>query len=164
MVSNRRGWLKAAIFVAALVLVNIAARYGYTRIDFTKEGRFTLSPKTKSILKEAKQPISITVFLDGELPAAFKRLRNATKDLLTDYRAYAGTDIKVIFVDPIAGLSAVEQDTAIHNLYQAGIEATTLNIKNDNGFAQKTIFPMAIIAADGKRLPRKVIAEPGCHG
>lgn len=164
MVSNRKDWLKAGIFVAALILVNIAARYVYTRIDFTKEGRFTLSPKTKSILKEAKQPISITVFLDGELPAAFKRLRNATKDLLTDYRAYAGTDIKVVFVDPIAGLSAVEQDTAINNLYQAGIEATTLNIKNDNGFAQKTIFPMAIIAADGKRLPVKLLQNLDATG
>jgi ABC-2 type transport system permease protein len=164
MVSNRKNWLKAGVFVAALILVNIAARYGYTRIDFTKEGRFTLSPKTKSILKEARQPISITVFLEGELPAAFKRLRNATKDLLTDYRAYAGTDIKVIFVDPIAGLSALEQDTAIHNLYQAGIEATTLNIKNDNGFAQKTIFPMAIIAAGGKRLPVKLLQNLDATG
>lgn len=164
MVVNRKDWLKAGIFVAAFILVNIASRYVYTRIDFTKEGRFTLSPKTKSILKEAKQPISITVFLDGELPAAFKRLRNATKDLLTDYRAHAGTDIKVIFADPIAGLSASEQDTAINNLYQAGIEATTLNIKNDNGFAQKTIFPMAIIAAGGKRLPVKLLQNLDATG
>ncbi len=164
MVRNGRNWLKAGIFIAVLILVNIAARYLYTRIDFTKEGRFTLSPKTKSILKEAKHPISITVFLDGELPAAFKRLRNATRDLLTDYRAYAGRDVKVIFADPIAGLSAAEQDTAIHNLYQAGIEPTTLNIKNDNGFAQKTIFPMAIIAADGKRLPVKLLQNMDATG
>lgn len=155
MVKNK--YFKAAIFVLAIVLVNIAARYLYTRIDFTKERRFTLNDKSKAILKAAKQPISITVFLDGDLPAAFKRLKNATSDLLTDYRAYAGTDIKVIFADPIAGLSAAEQDTAINNLYQAGIEATTLNIKNDNGFAQKTIFPMAMIVADGKRYPVKLL-------
>lgn len=155
MVKNK--YFKAVIFVLAIVLVNIAARYLYTRIDFTKERRFTLNDKSKEILKAAKQPISITVFLDGDLPAAFKRLKNATSDLLTDYRAYAGTDIKVIFADPIAGLSAAEQDTAINNLYQAGIEATTLNIKNDNGFAQKTIFPMAMIVADGKRYPVKLL-------
>lgn len=164
MVRIRKNWLKAGIFVAAFILINIVSRYLYTRIDFTKEQRFTLSVKTKSILKEAKQPISITVFLDGELPAAFKRLRNATKDLLTDYKAYAGADIKVIFADPIAGLSASEQDTAINNLYQAGIEATTLNIKNDNGFAQKTIFPMAIIAAGGRRLPVKLLQNLDATG
>jgi ABC-2 type transport system permease protein len=155
MVKNK--YFKAAIFVLAIVLLNVVAQYLYTRIDFTKEKRFTLNDKSKEILKAAKQPISITVFLDGDLPAAFKRLRNATSDLLTDYKAYSGTDIKVIFADPIAGLSAAEQDTAINNLYQAGIEATTLNIKNDNGFAQKTIFPMAMIVADGKRYPVKLL-------
>ncbi|SDK41704.1 gliding-associated putative ABC transporter substrate-binding component GldG [Pedobacter sp. ok626] len=155
MVKNK--YFKAAIFLLAIVLVNIGGQYLYTRIDFTKERRFTLNDKSKAILKAAKQPISITVFLDGDLPAAFKRLKNATSDLLTDYRAYAGTDVKVIFADPIAGLSAAEQDTAINNLYQAGIEATTLNIKNDNGFAQKTIFPMAMIVADGKRYPVKLL-------
>ncbi|WP_316817384.1 gliding motility-associated ABC transporter substrate-binding protein GldG [Pedobacter nyackensis] len=157
MVNSNNKWLKIGVFIAVLVLVNIAAQYFYTRIDFTKEQRYTLSDKSKTILKSAKSPISITVFLEGDLPAAFKRLRNSTKDLLTDYKAYAGTDIKVIFVDPIAGLSAAEQDTAINNLYEAGIEATTLNIKNDNGFAQKTIFPMAMIAADGKRFPVKLL-------
>lgn len=89
MVKNKKKWLSAGIFIAVLLLVNIAAQYIYTRIDFTKEQRFTLSPKTKSILKNTEKPITITVFLDGELPAAFKRLKNATKDLLTDYRAYA---------------------------------------------------------------------------
>lgn len=164
MVVTSNKWFKVGVFIVALVLVNVAAQYIYTRIDFTKEGRFTLSPESRAILKNAKSEISITVFLDGDLPAAFKRLRNATKDLLTDYKAYAGTDIKVIFVDPIAGLSAVEQDTAINNLYQVGIEATTLNIKNDNGFAQKTIFPMAMIAADGKRFPVKLLQNTDVTG
>nr|WP_121271292.1 gliding motility-associated ABC transporter substrate-binding protein GldG [Pedobacter schmidteae] len=157
MVNTKETWLKIIAFVGLLILINVAVQFVYTRIDFTKEKRFTLSDKTKTILKQATSPVSITVFLDGDLPSAFKRLRNATKDLLTDYKAYSGKDIKVIFVDPIAGLSAAEQDTAINNLYQVGIEATTLNIKNDNGFAQKTIFPMAMIAADGKRFPVKLL-------
>ncbi len=164
MVKSNNKWLSIALFIAAIAIVNIASQYAYTRIDFTKEQRFTLSPKSKEILKNVKSPVSITVFLDGDMPAAFKRLRNSTKDLLNDYKAYAGTDIKVIFVDPISGLSAAEQDTAINNLYQVGIEATTLNIKNDNGFAQKTIFPMAMIAADGKRFPVKLLQNQDATG
>lgn len=157
MVKKNSKWLWTGVFILGIVLLNVASQYVYTRIDFTKEQRFTLSSKSKEILKNAKAPILITVFLDGDLPAAFKRLRNSTKDLLTDYKAYAGTEIKVVFVDPISGLSASEQDTALNNLYQVGIEATTLNIKNDNGFAQKTIFPMSMIAAEGKRLPVKLL-------
>lgn len=147
-----------------LVLLNVAAQYVYTRIDFTKEKRFTLTAKSKSILKEAKKPITITVFLDGDLPAAFKRLRNATKDLLADYKAYAGTDINIEFVDPISGLSGAEQDTVINQLYQIGVEPTTLNIKNDNGFAQKTIFPMAIVEGNDRQLSVKLLQNLDASG
>jgi len=152
------------LFVAALILLNIAAQYVYTRFDFTKEKRFTLTPKSKTILKEANKPITITVFLDGELPAAFKRLKNATKDLLADYKAYAGTDINVKFADPIAGLSAAEQDTVINQLYQAGIEPTTLNIKSDNGFAQKTIFPMAMVEGNDNQMALKLLQNLDASG
>jgi ABC-2 type transport system permease protein len=162
MVRNKKYWV--VILVLLLLLLNMGSQYVYTRIDFTKEGRFTLNPKTKSVLKKANQPISITVFLDGELPAAFKRLQGATKDLLTDYKAYAGADIKVIFADPIAGLSAAEQDTAIHNLYQVGIEPTSLNIKNDNGFAQKVIFPMAMVSSEGIQYPVKLLQNLNATG
>ncbi|ATP57258.1 gliding motility-associated ABC transporter substrate-binding protein GldG [Pedobacter ginsengisoli] len=152
------------LFVAGLVLLNVAAQYVYTRFDFTKEKRFTLTPKSKTILKEANKPITITVFLDGELPAAFKRLKNATKDLLADYKAYAGIEINVKFVDPIAGLSAIEQDTVINQLYQAGIEPTTLNIKNDNGFAQKTIFPMAMVEGNDNQMALKLLQNLDASG
>ncbi|ETZ23298.1 gliding motility-associated ABC transporter substrate-binding protein GldG [Pedobacter sp. V48] len=152
------------VLLAGLVLLNMAAQYVYTRIDFTKEKRFTLTPKSKTILKEARKPITITVFLEGDLPSAFKRLKNATKDLLTDYKAYAGTDITIEFVDPISGLSAAEQDTVMNHLYQVGIEPTTLNIKNDNGFAQKTIFPMAMVEGNGNQLALKLLQNLDASG
>ncbi|WP_350027960.1 gliding motility-associated ABC transporter substrate-binding protein GldG [Pedobacter sp. B4-66] len=151
-------------FVIGLVLLNIVAQYIFTRIDFTKEKRFTLTSKSKVILKEATKPITITVFLDGDLPAAFKRLRNATKDLLADYKAYSGTDINIEFVDPISGLSGAEQDTVTNHLYQIGIEPTTLNIKNDNGFAQKTIFPMAIVEGNDHQQSVKLLQNLDASG
>lgn len=153
-----------AVFIMALVLVNVLAQYVYTRIDFTKEKRYTLTPKSKEILKNIKQPITITVFLDGDLPAPFKRLRNATKDLLADYRAAAGQEIKVIFKDPISGLSIADQDTVINHLYSAGIEPTTINIKNDAGFAQKIVFPMAMLESPDRQLPVKLLQNLGATG
>jgi len=156
--------VRLLVFVIGLMLLNVAAQYIYTRIDFTKEKRFTLTPKSKAILKQAAKPITITVFLNGDLPAAFKRLRNATKDLLTDYKAYAGTAVNIEFVDPVSGLSGADQDTVINHLYQLGIEPTTLNIKNDNGFAQKTIFPMALVEGNDHQLPVKLLQNLDASG
>lgn len=154
---RQRKFLAPLVFVTGLVLLNVIAQYAYTRIDFTKEKRFTLTDQSKALLKGLDKEVVITVFLDGDLPAAFKRLRNATRDLLVDYKAQSGSSFKVVFVDPLAGLNAGDQDTVISELYQLGIEPTTLNIKNDAGFAQKTIFPMAIVEGGGKQLPVKLL-------
>lgn len=164
MVKQQGKVLRIAMFVIALVLVNVLAQFVYTRIDFTKEKRYTLSPKSKEILKGIKAPITITVFLDGDLPAPFKRLRNATKDLLADYKAQAAQDIKVVFKDPISGLSIADQDTVINHLYNAGIEPTTINIKNDAGFAQKIVFPMAMLESPDRQLPVKLLQNLGATG
>lgn len=154
-------WLRFSLFVLVLVLINVLAQFAYTRIDFTKEKRFTLTEKTKEVLKSNKHDVLVTVFLDGDMPAAFKRLRNATKDMLADYKAYANVNFKVVFVDPISGLTATEQDTAMQQLYQVGIKPTNINIKTDAGFAEKLVFPMALIESNGKRMPVKLLQNLG---
>lgn len=157
-------WTGSLIFVFVLIILNIAGQYVYTRFDFTKEHRFTLNAKTRALLAKPSKDITVTVFLDGTLPAAFKRLRSATADLLDDYKANSGANIKVVFTDPIAGLPQNEQDTVLNNLYNIGIEPTNLNIKNDAGFSQKTIFPMAIVRAGDRQIPVKLLQNQDAGG
>ncbi|RZL14768.1 MAG: gliding motility-associated ABC transporter substrate-binding protein GldG, partial [Pedobacter sp.] len=152
------------VFVLGIILINVGAQYFYIRFDFTKEKKFTLHPSTRTILKDVSKPITITVYLDGDLPAAFKRLKGATADLLGDYTAYAGSNIRYRFINPIAGLSGAVLDSTINNLYQNGIEPTSLNIKNDNGFAQKTIFPMAMVEGDGQGYAIKLLQNLDATG
>ena len=158
---NLKNWQKIILFVAVLVLVNVGSHYVYTRFDFTTEKRFTLTSKTKEILQSNTKEITVTVFLDGEMPAAFKRLRNATKDLLADYKAASKASIKIKFVDPIEGLALNEQDTVIKTLYELGIKPTNIRIKNDAGFAEKLVFPMALVESDGKQMPVKLLQNLG---
>lgn len=150
--------------MAALLILNLAGQYVYTRFDFTKEKRFTLSNQSKDVLQRMSEPIVITVFLDGQLPAAFKRLQNATKDLLNDYKAYTKADIKVNFVDPIAGLSVSEQDTIIYHLSTIGIEPLNLQIRNDEGFSQKLVFPMAMVETAKQQYPVKLLQNLDAAG
>lgn len=152
---------KVLVFALVLVLLNVVAQFAYTRIDFTTEKRFTLTEKTKETLKENKNEVIVTVFLDGDMPSAFKRLRNATKDMLTDYKAYSQANFKVVFVNPISGLTVNEQDTVIQQLYEMGIRPTNINIKTDAGFAEKLVFPMALIESNGKRMPVKLLQNLG---
>ncbi|MCJ0742605.1 gliding motility-associated ABC transporter substrate-binding protein GldG [Pedobacter montanisoli] len=158
---NKVKLIKVILFIGLIIAVNWGAGFVYTRIDFTKEKKFTLQQKTKELLKDNKHGVTITVFLDGEMPAAFKRLKNATKDILNDYRAYAKGNFKIVFVDPLAGLNAEERDTVIHNLFELGIKPTNVKIKSDAGFAEKLVFPMALIESNGKQMPVKLLQNLG---
>jgi len=157
-------WINAVLFIAALVALNVIGQYAFTRFDFTADKRFTLSEKTKSLLAKTEKPVIITVFLNGELPPAFKRLQGAVSDILSDYQAYSKAEVKVVFVDPLAGLSQADQDTVVNNLYESGIEATNLSVKTEAGLTQKLVFPMAMIESDGKQFPVKLFQNLDTRG
>ncbi|RZM26984.1 MAG: gliding motility-associated ABC transporter substrate-binding protein GldG [Pedobacter sp.] len=152
------------LLILILALVNLISSRYYSRFDLTTDRRFTLTPQSKKVLEHSGSDITVTVFLNGDLPAAFKRLKNATADLLSDYAAVSKSKIHIVFEDPLSGVSLNNQDTVINQLYAIGIEPTTLNIKNDNGFAQKTVFPMAMIVANGRQIPVKLLGNSDAAG
>lgn len=161
MVKSPKSWLSVVNFILAIVAINIVAQSFYTRFDFTKEKRYTLNQKTKETLEKTKKDITITVFLDGEIPAAFRRLSNATKDLLNDYKAYANANVKVIFADPLKDVPASEQNSIIEKYIGVGIKPMAVNIKNDAGLTQKIIFPMALIQYGEKQIPINLLQKTG---
>jgi len=156
--------LNLLLVLVIIVAVNMIGQYVFYRFDFTADQRFTLSDKTKLILAKNKKPIVVTVFLDGELPPAFKRLQAAVNDILADYKAYSNADLKIVFVDPLAGLNQSDQDTVINNLYERGIEATNLSVKTDAGLTQKLVYPMAMIETDNKEFPVKLFQNLDTRG
>lgn len=157
-------WLYMILFFIAIIAINIIGNYIFYRFDFTTDKRFTLSNKTKDILAKNTKPITVTVFLDGELPPAFKRLQAAVNDILSDYKAYSNADLKIVFVDPLAGLNQSDQDTVINNLYERGIEATNLSVKTEAGLTQKLVYPMAMIETDNKEFPVKLFQNLDTRG
>ncbi|MDN3586448.1 gliding motility-associated ABC transporter substrate-binding protein GldG [Pedobacter aquatilis] len=161
---SHKKWIWVIVVLVVVFAVNIIGNYVFHRFDFTADKRFTLTDKTKAVLKNTQKPVLITVFLNGELPSAFKRLQTSVKDLLSDYKAYSNAELKIAFVDPLAGLNAADQDTVINNLYQHGIEATNLSIKTESRLTQKLVYPMAMIESDGRELPVKLFQNLDASG
>ncbi len=147
----------ALIFIGVIVLVNIISSFFFTRIDFTSEGRYTLSPLTRDILDKLDDRIQITVYLEGgDFPAGFKRLRSSTFDMLTDLKAYSNNNLNFDFVNPMAGSEEVQREN-YQKLLEQGIEATSLNVTTESGNSQKIIFPAALVSYKGVQLPVKLL-------
>ncbi|OKS85020.1 gliding motility-associated ABC transporter substrate-binding protein GldG [Mucilaginibacter polytrichastri] len=143
-------YIYAGVFVAGI----IAAQIGFTRIDFTKEKRFTLSTVSRDMMDSLSTPVKVTVYLQGDnLPGGFKRLQRATRDMLSDMQAYSHRKLQFEFIDPLKGQNQSEQDSTIKNMMGGGIEPTNLSVKTDDGLIQKLIVPAAVITAGDKQVP-----------
>jgi ABC-2 type transport system permease protein len=156
---QRQKQLKDKILIASLVsliALGILSNLTFTRFDFTKEKRFTISPVTRDIMKKLKGPVKVKVYLQGNnFPSDLKRLQRATRDMLIDLRAYSNDRVQFEFIDPIAaikGLADDEQKKAYDSLEAKGIVGENRATKTDNGIAQLLIFPEALVQFGGREI------------
>jgi ABC-2 type transport system permease protein len=151
MENKRKNLKKNQIFaflitVAVVVILNVAGSYFFTRFDLTSEKRYTLSPTTKEILNNLDDYVYFKVYLDGDFPAGFKKLRRETKEMLDEFRAYSKY-IDYEFIDPTESGEEAEIMETYKQLYQAGLKPTDLNVQNSDGSSkQMVIWPGALVS------------------
>lgn len=139
------------ITVGILLVLGIVSNLIFTRFDFTKEKRYTISMVSRNILNNLKSTVKVTVYLQGDnFPGGMKRLQHATQDMLSDLQAYSNNHLKFEFLDPLKGLNREEQQQALQNLDNKGIQPSNLSVKTDDGVIQKLIVPAALVSVNGK--------------
>ena len=151
MENKRKSLKKRQIFafiilVAVVAVINVAGSFLFTRFDLTSEKRYTLSPTTKEILNDLDDYVYFKVYLDGDFPAGFKKLRRETKEMLDEFRAYSKY-IDYEFINPAESGEEAEIMETYKQLYQAGLKPTDLNVQNSDGSSkQMVIWPGALVS------------------
>ncbi len=139
--------------LSVLVVLVILSGLSFTRFDFTKEKRFTISKVSRNIMDSLKAPVRVTVYLQGDnFPGGMKRLQRATRDMLSDLQAYSHHKLEFVFVDPLKGISEDVQQQTLQSLTDKGIEPNNLSVKTDDGVIQKLIIPGALVVSGDKQI------------
>ncbi len=139
-----------------VIAVNIISSRVYTRFDLTSEKRYTLSEATKDLLRNLDDIVYFKIYLEGEFPAGFKRLRRETKELLDEFRAY-NKNIQYEFINPSESEDADERNATYQLLIQQGLQPTNLQVKTKSGLEQQVIFPGAVVSYRNKELPVELL-------
>jgi ABC-2 type transport system permease protein len=147
---KRQAWLSLGVFVLMIILVNFISSLAFFRIDFTKEKRFTLSDASKSYMKNLDDIVYVTVYLEGEFPAGFKRLRNATRETLDDLKAYAGSNLEYEFINPTEEADPKVREEIIQQLAKKGLTPINVQVRDENGQKQQIVIPGAIVTYRGR--------------
>jgi ABC-2 type transport system permease protein len=143
--------------ISIIILLNIISSYIFKRFDLTAEKRYSLSPSTKKLLKELDDIVYFKIYLEGEFPAGFKRLRSETKEMLDEFRAYAGDNIQYTFINPSQYEDIKKNAEVYEQLYKAGLLPTSLQVKTENGEQNQIIFPGALVTYHEKTFPLQLL-------
>jgi ABC-2 type transport system permease protein len=142
--------LLLVIFV--IVLVNIISGFIFTRFDLTSEKRYSLAPATKKVLRKLDDVMFFKVYLSGDLPPAFQRLANETREMLDEFRAYS-KNVQYQFVDLSTITSQKDRNEAYRSLLEKGLDPTSLRVSKKGQSTQLVIFPGAIVTYRGHESP-----------
>ena len=142
--------------LALLTVLLIVSDFAFTRFDFTKEKRFTISPISRNIMDSLKAPVRVAVYFKGDnFSGEMKRLQRATRDMLNDLQAYSHGKLQFEFVDPVAFIKSLPdtlQKAAYDSLQTRGITGQQHSVKSENGVTQMLIFPEALVQFNDKQI------------
>ena len=138
------------LYILGIVLtLHLLGSFFFYRFDLTKDKRYTLSTTSLNLLKEVKNPLSIKVYMQGDLPAEFKRLQQETKQILEEFQAY-NSNIVFEFVDPMENQE--ESMDLIKDLYRKGLTPINITVDDKGKQSQALVFPWAIATYDNKEV------------
>jgi gliding-associated putative ABC transporter substrate-binding component GldG len=147
---KRQDLLRFAAIVGGLLLLNFVAQHFFFRLDLTEEKRYTMSPATKKLLTELKQPVTVTVYLAGDFPPTFRRLEQGVRETLNEMQVYGGSNLNFVFIDPSAAGTEAGRNQFYSTLFKKGLKPTNLGANENGKRVEKIIFPWAVVQAGGQ--------------
>lgn len=137
------------ITVFILIVLNVLGSLFFHRFDLTKDKRYTLSETSLQIVKQVKNPLSIKIYMQGDLPADFRRLQQETRQLLEEFQAY-NSNIVFEFVNPLENKD--ESMDVVKSLYQKGLTPINITVDDKGKQSQAMVFPWAIAVYNNKEV------------
>ena len=150
MTTSKKNNLKSVLIILTIVLLlNAIGNSFFHRFDLTHDKRYTLSATSLNIIKQVQNPLSIKVYMQGDLPPEFKRLQQETKQLLEEFQAY-NSNIVFEFVDPLENEESSMDN--IKDLYRKGLTPINITVDDKGKQSQAMVFPWAIAVYNNKEV------------
>ena len=128
------------IFITGLFLCLYGALYERpVRWDLTDDRHYSLSEASKNLLRATDAPVEVTLLLDGELNAGFRRLKKATEESLEEMGVYSDLRLSKASNQPKDYTDSL------------GLRPIVIHEREQNGkTAQTTVYPYALMRYKGR--------------
>jgi ABC-type uncharacterized transport system involved in gliding motility auxiliary subunit len=145
---NANRYTKFLLYLAVVVLINIAATTFFFRADLTANKVYSLSPASRDVVATLSEPLTVKVFFTGNLPAPYNNIERYLHDLLQEYAIAGNRFFNYQFYD----VSSEGNEKARENQDRAkdyGIPSLQIqNIEQDEVKFQTAYMGMVLIHGD----------------
>jgi ABC-2 type transport system permease protein len=156
---RRQAILNLTLLLAIIVFLNVISGFWFARFDLTSDKRFTLSKESKQLVANLKDVVFVKVYLEGDFAPGFMRLRNSTQEMLDELRAYSKGKLEYEFIDPSANPDEKERNKLYAQLYQKGIQPSTLEERTKEGLNRKYIWPGALVSYSNQEMGVQLLKD-----
>ena len=145
-IKNRTELIVYIVTILVLIgVVNFLAAHWFNRIDMTEGKEYSISKSTKNVLKNLDDIVNIKVFFSKNLPPNLHNTVTDVKDILSEYQAYAGKNLRITWEDPASDSSAKQ---LAHTLGIPEIQMQTF--EKDKAQVIKGYLGIAVLYEDKK--------------
>ena len=147
-------YTRIILLLGILILVNMLSDMWYTRLDFTADKQYTLSPATKDILNEVDDVVTVTAYFTKNLPPQLVKARRDFEDLLTEYESRSDGSVIYRFINPNES-EATEQEAQ-----EKGIRPVMVNVTEKDQASQLRAYMGATLQM-GEKTEVIPLVQPG---
>ena len=138
-----RGYRFILLCILYSVLCTLNVQAWTLRWDLTDDKHYSLSEASKTLLRQTDAPVEVTILLDGDLNAGFRRLKKATEETIEEMSVYAAIRLN-------DRMSASLNDGMMRD--SLGLRPIVIHEREQNGkTAQTTVYPYALMRYKGKQ-------------
>jgi gliding-associated putative ABC transporter substrate-binding component GldG len=137
------------IILGIVGVINYLGIVWFSRLDLTEDKSYTVSPATKKIMKHLDDIINIKVYCSKDLKQEPRLQSTLTtiKDMLAEYKAYGGKNLRITWIDPS------ESDAARQEARSIGIQEIQAQVvEQDKIQVVSGFLGLAVLFADRKEL------------
>lgn len=105
-------YIKFALYAIIVVLINLAGRTMFERIDLTENKAFTLSDVSKQVVSTLSEPLTINVFFTKKLPPPHNNTELYLRDLLKEYAIHGNRYFNYTFYDVSGDTEGISEEAS----------------------------------------------------
>lgn len=92
-------YLRIALYLVVVVLVNVAGLSLNARYDLTENNRYSLSKLSRETVSGLREPLTVKAFFSKDMPPQYTRTKRYLRDILQEYAASADRNFNYEFME-----------------------------------------------------------------